>query len=587
MAGISDLKNDGNNERVIPHVEEETIDLLGEAPNTQPVLGNVPKRKGSVMMSMSSGREERVKADLSSLPKPEPKGVDIKESIEAEIFKPGGDFDKYLANKKKEYLEDMAKLDEEREIEGVDVEETVDITGSPIDDEPVTANTVVTKHIDIFGDDEDESIEEEEDEPMREEITAAGNHVNLEDDFEVEATIMSTEDRRRLNNDVEEPEEDAKAVHPLMMDEEETEVDITVEKTVIEDKGESIVEEDEIEAKVSENETDESFEILKKMVTEKLKPVSKKLDLSGFTVASKGTNTNVFKAKEVVASKWVLPFSGTTVLMKELLGADLEKLRMVMQANDARSTLQIIYDNIVSPKPAFDKWLNSVAGMDYEHLFMAVYVASFNGSNYMPIDCTNTACKEKSYITDDVPFKELVSYKDEAAKAKFMKLYKEEPVESQGLKAAEIIAISDDYAIGLCVPTLYGALIEPGYFADDFIRKHASVISMLPYIDKMYIIDKDNKQLIPIEYKDYPLDPGKTAKAKAVKYGKVFATLTSDEITTLRACIRSIGEDQDIISYKQPSTKCPHCGHQNPEVENVNPSSLVFLRNQLGLLTNM
>lgn len=566
MAGISDLKNDGNNERVIPHVED-TIDVLGETQYTptHPVVGNVPpKRKGSVMMSMSSGREERVKADLSALPKPEPKGVDIKESIEAEIFKPGGDFDKYLANKKKEYLEDMAKLDEEREIEGVEVEETVDITGAPVEDEPVAANTVVTKHIDIFGD-EEESIEEEEDEPMREEFTA-GSYV----DFEVEATMVS--------NSIKEHEEDTK---------EETEVDITVEKTVIEDKGESIVEEDEIEAKVSENDTDESFEILKKMVTERLKPVSKKLDLSGFTVASKGTNTNVFKAKEVVASKWVLPFSGTTVLMKELLGADLEKLRMVMQANDARSTLQIIYDNIVSPKPSFDKWLNSVAGMDYEHLFMAVYVASFNGSNYMPIDCTNTACKEKSYITEDIPFKELVSYKDDAAKAKFMKLYKEEPVESQGLKAAEIIAISNDYAIGLCIPTLYSTMIEPGYFAEDFIRKHASVISMLPYIDKMYIIDQTNKQLIPIEYKDYPLDPGKTAKAKAVKYGKVFATLTSDEITTLRACIRSIGEAEDIISYKQPSTKCPHCGHQNPEVENVNPSSLVFLRNQLGLLTNM
>ena len=383
MSGISDLKNDGNNERIIPHAED-TIDVLGETQYTptHPVVGSVPKRKGSVMMSMSSGKEERVKADLSALPKPEPKGVDIKESIEAEIFKPGGDFDKYLANKKKEYLEDMAKLDEEREIEGIEVEETVDITGAPVEDEPVATNTVVTKHIDIFGD-EEEYIEEEEDEPMREEFTT-GRYV----DFEVETTVSAP---------VKKPVEDVKVVHSSIMDEEETDVDITVEKTIIEDKGESIVEEDEIETKVSENDTDESFEILKKMVTERLKPVSKKLDLSGFTVAYKGTNTNVFKAKEVVASKWVLPFSGTTVLMKELLGADLEKLRMVMQANDARSTLQIIYDNIVSPKPSFDKWLNSVAGMDYEHLFMAVYVASFNGSNYMPIDCTNTACKEKSF----------------------------------------------------------------------------------------------------------------------------------------------------------------------------------------------
>lgn len=589
MPGISDLKNDGNEERIIP-TAEDTIDISGSPVVTDTEVSgstdsNVPpRRKGSVMMSMTSGKEERVKADLSALPKPEPVGVDIKESIQAEVFAPGGDFDKYLANKRREYVEDMAKLDMEKEIEGND-EENIDISGSPVeDDTPVTAQTVVTKQIDIFANEEEkeeESMNEIKDavETLEEEIVDPEIE-SEEDDFGDDEAVVEEEVIEEAPKYLHQPKEEVEE------DNDEEDLDITVEKTVITDDTDTVAEDDEIEAKISEEETDESFEILKKMVTEKLKPVSKRIDLSGFTVASKGTNTNVFKTKEVTASKWVLPFTGITILMKELLGTDLERLRMVMQANDARSTLQIVYDNIVSPKPSFDKWLNSIAGMDYEHLFMAVYVASFNGSNHMPIDCTNKNCKEKSYITDDIPFTELVSYKDDVAKAKFMKLYKEEPSESKGLKAAEIIAISEDYAIGLCVPTLYGAMIEPGYFTDDFIRKHASVISLLPYIDKMYIIDNNNKQLVPIEYKDYPLDPGKTAKSKAVKYGKIFATLTSDEITTLRACVQAVGDNEDIISYKQPSTTCPHCGHQNPEVENVNPSSLVFLRNQLGLLMN-
>ena len=107
--GISDLKNDGNEERFIPHAEEtsQSINVMGEPTkvvNNGPVLGNVPpKRKGSVMMSMSSGMETgtREKADFSSLPKSknESLGVDVKESITAEIFKPGGDFDKYIKEK--------------------------------------------------------------------------------------------------------------------------------------------------------------------------------------------------------------------------------------------------------------------------------------------------------------------------------------------------------------------------------------------------------------------------------------------------------------------------------------------------------
>ena len=60
--------------------------------------------------------------------------------------------------------------------------------------------------------------------------------------------------------------------------------------------------------------------------------------------------------------------------------------------------------------------------------------------------------------------------------------------------------------------------------------------------------------------------------------------MNADEIAIMRAYINGINKHTDMVTYQIPETTCPHCGNVNKAVENQSASSLVFLRNQLGLL---
>lgn len=579
MPSLSDLKNDGNEERFIPHVknEDETVvDQRDLANMSSPVI-NVPKKPTAVSMTNGSERE-RVKADFSDLPEKEQVGVEKRESLVKDILGPGGPFDSYLENKKKEMQADVEEWEAQAELEGKQIA-YLDNNGELVvpteEDEleknnKVEQNTTYKETDDLFA---DEDEDEEDMEPVVEKVEEP-TVVESEDIFDEEEIVTET-----VVEDVQEEKEE-------IVEEEEIEIEAgtTISEEIKEDT--DIIDEDEDEVKDAEEEAEAAFESFKKMVTEKIKPVAKKMDISSFTIAKKpSVNNTITATKEVAVAKWVLPSTGITVRMKEFLGADLERLRSVIQNNDARGTLQLVYDHIVSPKPGFEAWLKSIAYDDYDHLFMAVYVASFSGANYMPVDCANKACKGKTYVTDDIPFNQLVKYKDDKAKKEFKKIYAEEPQMVKPLIATEVVPISNTYAIGFRIPSIYSVMIETGYFDQEFIRKHASAISLAPYIDAIYEIDYNRQELIPIGYKEYVNNDGKTAKSKIVKYSKIINTLTSDEIATIRALTESINKNNDMITYQTPDTTCPHCNHQNIG-EPQQAASMVFLRNQLALLVN-
>ena len=73
---------------------------------------NVQRRRKNSAAIENATQGKRNIADLSSLPKAEPMGVDVKESIEDEIFKPGGPFEAALAEKTKEMLEINEMIDQ-------------------------------------------------------------------------------------------------------------------------------------------------------------------------------------------------------------------------------------------------------------------------------------------------------------------------------------------------------------------------------------------------------------------------------------------------------------------------------------------
>lgn len=344
--------------------------------------------------------------------------------------------------------------------------------------------------------------------------------------------------------------------------------------------------EDDLEVTDSDS-NDESMTILKNMIAEKIKPVSVKMDISGFTVAKKGTMSNeIFTVEQASFAKWPLPATGITIEMREISGANLENLRGFLDRRtpDNRSALKIIYDHIVSPKPnSFEAWLNSVAYADFDNLFMLVYISAFADANFLPVDCTNPDC-EKPYITNNLPIMDLVKFKNKESEEKFWELYNEEPTNSKGLYTTHIIPISDKFAIGLKEPSLYSVLIEPNYFNAEFMDKYAQTIRYFPYIDSLYWIDAARKNLVPIKWQVYDNNASKTARSRVRKYSMIMNTLTSDQHALILSYINAINERVDWMSYRRPETTCPHCGQVVPEDDTYTALSLVFLRNRLAVL---
>lgn len=579
MPGINDLKNDGNEVKkpFIPTIEEEPIEPKPKYQN-----------KGSIL-SMTSGNpttrtpqvtpvDSRVKADLSNLPKDENEslGVDQRESIQKDILGPGGIFEQYVAEQKKEmkeYIEeqeleaeisdDTDNNDSESELEEVDESEIIEDTSASYKEREL--------NFDISGSKKEENMAEvnlNEVTDNLEEPLKADKEVVVSENEEIPAEELKEEDKSVGFEDGE----------------------INIEREIVENnEEESESEDDESEVEEdpdSEDDEEERLELLKSMVTEKLKPVSKRMNIKGFTIAKKGTTSNaIIESKEVPVAKWALPTTGVVIKMKEILGSNLEKLRYALSNNDPRTALQIVYNHIVSPKPAtLEGWLKSIAFEDYDNLFMAIYIASFADSNYIPIDCKNPLCKQKTYITDNVDVMEMVKFKNDEAKAEFMKLYQSDAVEYKGLYPTEIVPISDKFAIGFVEPSIYSVMIETSYIDDAFARKYSNTITMIPYIDQLYQIDQVNKQLIPIEWKQFANNIAKSIKSRIVRYDKIFSTMSADEIAVMRAYVNGINKHSDMLTYQIPETTCPHCGHVNEATPNQSASALVFLRNQLGLL---
>lgn len=89
-------------------------------------------------------------------------GVDIKKSPQDEILKPGGIFDQYVQEQKKEYYERMAKEDAKREIEEAAKEEALENeTDIDKDEEEILLSSVdvsTTTNIEVKGVDREENL---------------------------------------------------------------------------------------------------------------------------------------------------------------------------------------------------------------------------------------------------------------------------------------------------------------------------------------------------------------------------------------------------------------------------------------------
>ena len=291
--------------------------------------------------------------------------------------------------------------------------------------------------------------------------------------------------------------------------------------------------------------------------------------------------------------------------MKASQGSELEELRVLMQEADVASDFirmyRIIYDHIVSPKPnSFEAWCKTTYTNDLDDYFFCFFIANYKDSNYMPYDCPNAfdkdknpnGCKPVTFLSDNLPIMNMVKFGSDKDKEEFKKIYRSEIFDNNtaGLYPAERIPFSEQVAVDFTENTLYSYIEAQSVRNNEaFLTKYSGTIALTPNISNIYIIDVQNAQLLPVEYKIYENSNSNTYKSKIQKYDSVLKTLTPDEFSTLISYVNTFNAEQKNsidMKYIRPAATCPNCGAEIPEQE-TSAQSLVFYRYQLGQLVNI
>lgn len=543
----------------------------------------------------------RVSANITDIATDEPEDTHVSPMDDMiGTDNPNSLLSQYIARKDEEAREWITEREEEKAVLADEDEEdsdTVTIGAEEgYEDSSRDINTVMSDDIDLSGlFNEDEREEEnmsdikdilEEDEVV--EIDELIDTEDLPDDEEVSTAEAS--------DDEEESEEDEKVeigkIEEVDIEEEVSYTAPEIEVEQQEDVFSSVeIEEDDDNAttEVAEPDNDETLKHLQKLATEKLKPVSKNLDISSFTVLKKPTNNinPIFQATSARVVKWVLPTQESVVLMKEFSGAELEKLREYTENSRSVDSLNrrfhMIYDHIVSPKPAtFEQWLKSTPYDDVDHYFFAVYIASFNGSNYLPQDCANEACKE-TFLTDNINIMDMVKFDSAEAKEKFVSLYRSEATPAgKGIYCTEIVPITNKIAVSFRQPSIYN-LIEIASLDQKTLTTYSHIIDYIPYIDTIYEINAEEGTLTPISYKVFADNAQRTVRSKIKKYNSIFDLMSVDEFGPVKAYVRAITEKTSDMRYVYPEVECPKC-HTHTTEQRATAEELVFTRYQLGSL---
>lgn len=502
--------------------------------------------------------------------------MDAGEALAKSILEgPDSAFSKYVEKETSEYHEWMAEQQEKAELEAANKDE------KSMEQSAEASEGKGSLISDDFDEDSDDASMDLDDMDVTD---------NLDIDVDSDDEVYSEESNAVLAKETDlSNDEDAVFDAP--------DIDLDVEEGVesigdsVEDTTDDNDDEEINNSEIAETDDDTILKQLQDMATERLKPTSKKLDISSFTVVKKPV-TNVmpfFKPNKAKVAKWVLPTQKATIFMKEFSGSELEKLREYSEDRNSIDALNrrfhMIYDHIASARPSsFEQWLKVTPYRDVDHYFFAIYIASFNGANFLPEDCINTRCK-KTFLTDDIKIMDMVKFENSKAKEEFSKLYKSEasPV-SNGLFVSEVVPLSESVAIGFREPSIYN-VFELASLDDATRRRYSSIIDYIPYIDELYVINQETHELIPVGYKKYTNNAVKTVQSKLQKYEKIFNTLSVDEFGPVKAYVRDIIAMNPGMYYVYPSVECPQC-HTMTEEQRTSAEELVFTRYQLGALTN-
>ena len=343
--------------------------------------------------------------------------------------------------------------------------------------------------------------------------------------------------------------------------------------------------------KKQEEAMNEIIDGLKSAAKETIKPNMKTIDLSKFKISDRGVKASAVILKEESKSDvadWVMYESGYPIAMSGLTGPELIKLDPENSNRNRLNTLKdihkIIYDHVVdAKKPSFTEWMKQTKYSDIDHIYFALYKATFNGSNYISYQCPD--CK-KVFI-NTVKFDDMIKYKDDKVKEKVQNILSKSTDIGAIEYNVDLVQASDTYVFGMKTPSIYNVVIEMASLPDKIQEKYADLINTISYIDSVYTIDYTNMQLIPVIIPVVKDDPVKSSIKKIKILYDILKRLSSDEYYTLRGYINKIDELSSEVSYIVPGAKCPDCEKEIPANEETSAAGLLFTRHHLGAFANM
>lgn len=369
-------------------------------------------------------------------------------------------------------------------------------------------------------------------------------------------------------------------IESSLFDETPDELDSEIENAIIDADIEDIedIDDEELENRVAH---------LKDTIKSKIKVFSDEKDISAFKIRKKPISYNkiaVSAPSVVKAADTVLLYKKTNITVSELSGPEISTLdlRNASQSNRLNAIinmLKTIYNHVIDPnKPTFENWMKCIPIFDLNSVYWAVYKGCFSDSNYIIYNCEH--CKNVDMELFDINKMEVI---DEDVKELYEKIKTGKIVEDTNTYDSTLKAINANYAFEFKVPSVYDIMYEQNAINDEqFLAKYAQTISLMAYIDAVYYIDDQNKELIPIDLKADPNNALKSIRNKVRIYDMIINKLATDEYNTFAAEIQTINKTSTAnkVSYVRPSMVCGKCKKTLPELP-MGPLELLFTRHQL------
>ena len=280
---------------------------------------------------------------------------------------------------------------------------------------------------------------------------------------------------------------------------------------------------------------------LRQSVSEVFKPVKNKININEFTIQKKPISAskvlNHIQQSTVNTATGVLFETKKVVEVSEYSSMEIQKMdpSKLSASNyytSVRDKYKTLYNHIIDPnKPAtFEGWLKVTSQEVIPDYFFTAYKATFGDANvvtYSCPECDNVFLKE-------VPVMDMIKYKDEETKKLYLDtLHYGELNASKETYSVGLYQASDEYVFALKHPSLYEQVLEPTLLDNAFVDKYSDMITLISYIDGVYVIDNNSKNLIPVDMKADHSNPTKTAKRRIKICASIINSFTSDQLQAL------------------------------------------------------